>query len=218
MFLGEIIKEYRGRNDMSMEDFAAKAGLSKGYISMLEKNKHPQNERNIIPSLLTFQKVANAINVKLDDLIRMVDSNQKISLTSEDGIEGSQVPNLFVSEPTHESATVIMRPETPIAPHEVQKFVGDSGYFALEIDGNSMEPKYNHGDIIICKSQSSFESGQDCVLWIKENGKTIPKFRRVIKDGDNLILQTINPDYPPRTYREDQIEIVGIGVEVRRKI
>lgn len=43
MTLGEYIKGYRKSNDMTMDDFAKKSGLSKGYISMLEKNRHPQN-------------------------------------------------------------------------------------------------------------------------------------------------------------------------------
>ena len=40
MTLGELIREYREQHSMSMEEFARLSGLSKGYISMLEKNKN----------------------------------------------------------------------------------------------------------------------------------------------------------------------------------
>jgi len=39
MRLGEIIKKYREENNLSMDDFVKFSGLSKGYISMLEKIK-----------------------------------------------------------------------------------------------------------------------------------------------------------------------------------
>ena len=41
MTLGELIKEYRSKNNLSMDAFADKSGISKAYISLLEKNKHP---------------------------------------------------------------------------------------------------------------------------------------------------------------------------------
>lgn len=81
MFLGEIIKEYREKNKMSMEEFAASAELSKGYISMLEKNKHPNAKNPIAPSLATFNKVARAMKMDVDTLLKAVDANQKVTVS-----------------------------------------------------------------------------------------------------------------------------------------
>ncbi|HEQ7796970.1 TPA: helix-turn-helix transcriptional regulator, partial [Streptococcus pyogenes] len=39
MKLGEIIKNFREEKKLSMDRFAEKSGLTKGYISMLEKNE-----------------------------------------------------------------------------------------------------------------------------------------------------------------------------------
>lgn len=39
MTLGDIVKRYRSDNHLSMDDFARLSGLSKGYISMLERNE-----------------------------------------------------------------------------------------------------------------------------------------------------------------------------------
>ena len=39
MYLGEIIKRYRMVNKMTMQDFADASGLSKSYISIIEKIK-----------------------------------------------------------------------------------------------------------------------------------------------------------------------------------
>ena len=81
MNLGELIRNYRNANGLTMQDFAARSGLSKGYISMLEKGKHPQNDKPIVPSIDTFSKVAKAMHTNLNELLVMVDGDQLIDLS-----------------------------------------------------------------------------------------------------------------------------------------
>lgn len=80
MHLGELIKAYREKNHLSMQAFADMALLSKGYISMLEKNQHPQSHRKLAPSLDTCQKIASAMNLTLDELIAALHDSQPIQL------------------------------------------------------------------------------------------------------------------------------------------
>lgn len=84
MTLGEIISNYRGKNQISMDEFAKRAGLSKGYISMLEKNKNPRNNKPIISSMDTIWKVACAMNMELDEIFPMLDKDLLINIS---GIE-----------------------------------------------------------------------------------------------------------------------------------
>lgn len=70
MKLGEIIREYRQRNKMSMGDFAKASGISKPYISMLEANKNSNGGKPIAPSVETLQKVACVLGISLDKLLR----------------------------------------------------------------------------------------------------------------------------------------------------
>lgn len=72
MKLGEVIREYRLRNHMSMGDFSKASGISKPYISMLEANKNSNGGKPIAPSVETLQKVANAVGVLLDKLLRQL--------------------------------------------------------------------------------------------------------------------------------------------------
>lgn len=81
MYLGEIIKNYRQTNNISMNDFAKLANLSKPYISMLEKNKNSRSGKPIIPSVVTLKKVAKAMNISFDDLIKQLDAGQEILLS-----------------------------------------------------------------------------------------------------------------------------------------
>ena len=42
MTLGDIIKRYRNDHALSMDAFSERSGISKAYISLLEKNRHPK--------------------------------------------------------------------------------------------------------------------------------------------------------------------------------
>ncbi|MGI6169915.1 MAG: helix-turn-helix domain-containing protein [Christensenellales bacterium] len=81
MKIGVLLKEYRDKNGLSMQEFADKSGLSKGYISMLESGRHPQNNREIIPSIETVQKIATVMGLSVDELLESVDNNQLINIS-----------------------------------------------------------------------------------------------------------------------------------------
>lgn len=81
MKLGEIIREYRLRNKMSMGDFAKTSGISKPYVSMLEADKNSNGGKSIAPSVETLQKVARAIGISLDELLRKL-GDEKIDIRS----------------------------------------------------------------------------------------------------------------------------------------
>lgn len=78
MTLGDVIHQYRETHGCSMDAFAAASGLSKAYISMLEKNKNPKTQQAITPSVVTFKCAADAMGISLDELLRMVDENQPV--------------------------------------------------------------------------------------------------------------------------------------------
>ena len=69
MILGELIKTYRTEHHMSMDDFAKKCGLSKAYISILERNINPVNGKSPIPSLETIKSVSQAVGGEFETRI-----------------------------------------------------------------------------------------------------------------------------------------------------
>ncbi len=83
MRLGEVIRTYREKNDLSMGDFAKMSGLSKPYISMLEANKNSRDGKKIVPSVTTLQKVSRTVKIPLDNLLRMLDDEQEICLKND---------------------------------------------------------------------------------------------------------------------------------------
>ena len=74
MTIGDVIKEFRKLNDLSLEEFGKMAGLSKSYVSMLENNKDPRGNP-VNPSLETIDKIAGAIGVDVDALVGQIDQD-----------------------------------------------------------------------------------------------------------------------------------------------
>lgn len=81
MVLGDLIKKYRTEHELSMDDFSRMTGLSKAYISILERNYNPVNGKPVVPSLETIRTVSNAIGMDFNDVIAILDGKQPVSLS-----------------------------------------------------------------------------------------------------------------------------------------
>lgn len=61
---GENVRKYRRLLNISQEELAHRADLHRTYIGMIERA-----EKNI--TLVNIEKIANALEVKIEDLIRI---------------------------------------------------------------------------------------------------------------------------------------------------
>lgn len=82
MTLGDIIKKYRYENSLSMDAFSLKSGISKSYISLLEKNSHPKTGKKIAPSIQCIKQAADGMNMSFDDLFSLLDGDVTLKETS----------------------------------------------------------------------------------------------------------------------------------------
>ena len=74
MKLSEVIKQFRKNNDnMSMDAFAQRAHVSKGYVSMLEAERNPKTGKPISPTIDVLAKIAAAMGMTIDELFSVVD-------------------------------------------------------------------------------------------------------------------------------------------------
>lgn len=114
MTLGEIIKEYRTAHHYSMEDMANLCGISKAYVSLLEKNYNPTTKGPIIPSLQVIKKVASAVGVSFDELIQALNEETVISLDSLPEELSSNIPAIDYSVTVPTSVSDLSSEETYI--------------------------------------------------------------------------------------------------------
>jgi len=61
--IGENIKKYRKKNKMSQDILSKKANLAFHTVAKIETGATPN------PTILTVKKIADALNVSLDDLM-----------------------------------------------------------------------------------------------------------------------------------------------------
>ncbi len=73
MTLGQFIKQYRAEHGLSQRQLALKCGISNGFISMLERGVNPVTNKQIMPSMQFFQKLADVMNISLNHLFSCVD-------------------------------------------------------------------------------------------------------------------------------------------------
>ena len=73
MTLGEIIKNYRTEHNLSLADFSKLSGMSKSYLSILERNMNPSTGKSVVPSIKSIQQAAIGMHMPFDTLFDMVD-------------------------------------------------------------------------------------------------------------------------------------------------
>ena len=82
MTLGEIVKEYRTKNNLSLREFASRCGMSHSYIAMLENEENSKTGEPMVPTITTINKIARGMGKTIDALIAEAD-DMLVSLSTE---------------------------------------------------------------------------------------------------------------------------------------
>ena len=98
MKIGEFLSVYRKKHSLSMEELAGRCGLSKAYISKLEANIDSDKSKQIKPSIQTFNKIANGLNISLTELLSTLDAEQEVTLTSDHNSITDTINKSFIKE------------------------------------------------------------------------------------------------------------------------
>lgn len=214
MTLGDIVKKYREENNISMDSFAKKSHLSKGYISMLEKNKNPNTGKPIRPSLLTIKSVASAMNIDVNDLIASLE-DQEIMLSS-DGEETDVFSYSNIMPITTKKVPllgVIACGEPMYCNEERESYVtaGTNVHadFCLKAKGDSMiNARIMDGDIVFIRKQPAVENGEIAAVLIDDE----VTLKRVYyyREENMLRLYPENPVYKPLTYTGEELDRIRI--------
>lgn len=100
------------------------------------------------------------------------------------------------------------------------RFVKHGEFFALRVQGDSMEPDIRHGDIAIIEKQEFIDNGSVAVVRVNGQDTTI---KRVKLAANGLMLIPSNPAYDPVFFDAGQIAtlpvtIIGKVIEIRRRL
>ena len=78
MLIKEYVYNYRKSRKLSMQAFGDMCGLSKAYISILEKGINPTTGKAFVPTIDTLKKIAEVTGTDLDSLLKMLDDSQTV--------------------------------------------------------------------------------------------------------------------------------------------
>lgn len=104
---------------------------------------------------------------------------------------------------------------------EIPAQMAKSGeYFALQVRGDSMEPRMYSGDVVILRKSEEFESGKVCAVMVNGEEATL---KRVLVRSNGITLIALNSKYAPMNFTAEQVRelpvrCMGIAVEIRGKL
>ena len=214
MTVGEIIKDYRAKYNITMDDFAQMSGLSKGYISILESGKNPRTGEPIVPSLKTIDGCAAAMGLDFNTLLKAIDPDTMVSLADD---ETAPLPSNILPLPKTRKVPLlgtIACGEPILASENIAAYldVAEDIHcdFALRCKGDSMmDARILDGDVVYIRHQPDVENGEIAAVLI-DGMETEATLKRVYKSEGQLMLTPANAAYAPRVFIGEDIARVRI--------
>ena len=162
-------------------------GVPRNYVSRWAKGvSRYQIPKEYLPKIAQFFGVPIEYFFDTDNKVR-------VKLVPFIGKASCGVPNEYV----YEANEFIPIPST----------FGDHIY-AVEAEGDSMSPKINEGDVVLCDMDKEVRDG-DIVHYTIDNESGIKK----IKFTDNgVVLLPLNEKYSPIIYTNDQLEHIPFRI------
>lgn len=203
----DVLKRLRKRENLTQQQLADRLGLSRSTIGMYEKGERE-------PDFETSELIADFFNVRLDFLLDRK-KNPFVSALNE-----KKNKNLIPVLGRVTAGIPMDAVEYIVDYEEISEDMASKGdYFGLQIKGDSMEPKFSEGDVVIVRKQSTIQSGEIAIVLINGGEATIKKVM-LFDGGINLVPS--NQAYEVKTFTNEQIEklpvqILGKVVELRAK-
>ena len=208
MHIGENIKYLRLQRGYSQEELAKALGY-KSYTTITKWESGVSE-----PTLKMTHEIARFFNVSVDDLCYT-----RLDKPSESTKPGRQGVVIKVYGRVAAGIPLEMV-EDVIDTEEITEELARTGeFFALQIRGDSMEPRMKEGDVVIVRRQDDAESDDTVIATVNGTDATC---KRLKKYAEGIALVATNPAYEPMYFSNKEIEekpvkILGRVVELRAK-
>lgn len=215
IYSGAKIKELRKSKKMTQQELGDKIGVSNSAVANYEKGFRA-------PLQDTLFKLAEVFDVSVNDFFPQTTSAKDIEsiynqLTPPRRIKVYHFAEAQLHEQNNKVVPLVgataanptvLEYADQINDISINTDVPSNADCALVVRGNSMETDYMDGSIVFYKRQETVENGELAIVEIDGDGVT---FKKVIFDYENqqLILRSLNPDYPDRVLKEESYRIIG---------
>lgn len=200
MSVGDRVKQRRKELNMSVDELAKKINKDRSTIYRYESHEIEDLPLSIVEPL------AKALHTTTGYIMGWNNSEKNNRL----------IPVLGSVRAGYPAEAV----ENILDYEEITEEMANNGeYFALRVNGDSMEPRFVDGDVVIVRKQEDVDNGDIAIMLVNGDEATIKKVQK-FDGGINLIPS--NRTYDVLTYSNKDIEqlpvqCIGKVVELRAK-
>lgn len=198
--LGDRIRILRSGRALTQQAVAEALGVSRSAVAMWEKDERE-------PDLETLAQLAKLLGVPLTALVERREAPLPQNLRP---VRARRIPLLGT----------IAAGEPIFAEEEHETYVDVDGSaradFALEVQGESMEPVYKDGDVVYIRRQDDVRDGQVAAVVVDDSAT----LKRVYHLPVGVQLMPLNPAFAPMLFtpeNSDSVRILGLAVGYFRK-
>ncbi len=206
--MGEYLRERRLKKNLSYRELATYVGLSHTTIKNIEEGKTK-------PTLDMLYRLCRGLLIDLEDLLRESGYLSNIIPVKREGRAVRKVPVIsWVMAGKWREVCDSFQPGD--ADEWIETDVKGQNVFALKVRGDSMEPEFHDGEIIIVNPHVEAQPGDFVVVKNEDNGEAT--FKQLKKYGDTWVLHPLNPKYPDIMLKKNfRYRIVGKVVKKEKR-
>ena len=210
MDIGKMINQRRTELKLTLEQLGQAVGVGKstvkkwedGYISNMRRDKIALLAKVLKMNPVSF--ITGEFKEEEDQAIPLPQTNVFMrpvydSISAGFGAVAQDVP-------------VDYMPTYITCPSEQDKYIW------INVHGDSMSPMIDDGSKILVKKQSSVDSGQIAAVLVDDEEAVVKK---VIYNDNTVELHSVNPYYPPRVFKNNdvtRVQILGLVKEVSKAL
>ena len=205
--IGKRIESARTELNLTQEDLAKELGLNKSTIQRYETG---QIKKIKLPVIHAMAKMLNVNPSWLSDqsdnreAVKPVNSNAEF-------LSKNEIRIIPVFETVSAGFGAYASNEIiDYMPLYIESDYEAEETLCIKVKGDSMYPKIENGDIVQVHKQDSVDNGQIAVVLIDGDEGLVKK---VFVYNDYIELISINPEYPPKRFENEEmnrVEIVGL--------
>lgn len=194
------IRFYLSQNGISQTEICQTLGFSMSTFSdWVHARTYPRIDK--------IELMANYFGIEKSDLVEERTKSQRA------GVAINVLGRVAAGIPINAITEII---DTEEISEDLAK-TGD--FFALQIKGDSMEPRIYDGDVVIVRQQEDADSGDIVIAMVNGYDATC---KRLVKYATSIALVSLNSKYEPMMFTIDEVEtkpvrIIGKVVELRGK-
>ena len=197
MSFSELLKECRKKQGVSQAELAARLGVTQQAVGKWESGKSS-------PDPSTVARIAELLNTTADYLLGLYRPVSNVS-APEERFFGSYTESLIPVIGTVKAGYGALAFEEDYG-QEYARVKDPSNYFYLVVRGDSMEPRFVHGQIVWVHRQETLRSGEIGVFLYNGAGYC----KRFERAPGRVELVSLNLRYAPiRVAEGDELRVFG---------